>query len=123
MIARRALLALFALSGFLGACSREPPSGSAPGDTASHVSAHDLSPADPKLARLYAQTCKTCHTNPSSGAPQTGDANAWAPRLPQGMPALVQHAISGYKAMPPMGSCMDCSEAEFQALIRFMSSS
>ena len=116
MIACRAVLAVVVLSALLVACSRQ--SSSTPGDTGS---ARNLSPADPKLARLYAQTCKTCHTNPASGAPQTGDAKAWAPRLQQDMPTLLQHAISGYKGMPPMGSCMDCSQAEFQALIRFMS--
>jgi len=115
MIARRALLAVLVLSASLAACSGQSS------DTATQTSARDLSPPEPKLARLYAQTCKTCHTNPGSGAPQTGDAKAWAPRLQQDMPTLLQHAISGYKGMPPMGSCMDCSEAEFQALILFMS--
>lgn len=77
-------------------------------------------PADPKLARLYEQTCKACHTNPGTGAPQTGDRQAWVPRIAQGMPVLVDHTIQGFKGMPPLGSCMDCSEAEFEALIRYM---
>jgi cytochrome c5 len=77
-------------------------------------------PADPKLARLYDQTCKACHTNPTGGAPQAGDRKAWQPRLAQGMDVLLQHAVSGYKGMPPLGSCMDCSEKEFRQLIEFM---
>jgi cytochrome c5 len=36
------------------------------------------------------------------------------------MDLLVDHAIDGYKGMPPLGSCMDCTEAEFAALIRMM---
>ena len=77
-------------------------------------------PSDPKLARLNDQTCKACHTSAGSGAPQAGDAKAWQPRLVQGMPTLLDRTINGYKGMPPLGSCMDCSEAEFEALIRFM---
>lgn len=77
-------------------------------------------PADPKLAKLYEQTCKACHTNPGSGAPQAGDAPAWTPRLAQGMPKLLDHTVNGYKGMPPLGTCMDCGEPEFTALIRFM---
>jgi cytochrome c5 len=28
--------------------------------------------------------------------------------------------VRGYKGMPPLGACMDCTEREFEALIRFM---
>ena len=80
-----------------------------------------LAPADPKLAKLYAQTCKSCHTSAASGAPMAGDKAAWAPRVAQGLPTLVQHAVEGYKGMPPMGSCSDCTEKELTALITFMS--
>ncbi|MGH8482460.1 MAG: c-type cytochrome [Nevskiaceae bacterium] len=84
------------------------------------VAAMAVEPADPKLAKLYAQTCKACHTTPGSGAPLTGDVAAWQPRAAQGMPALIEHTVNGYKGMPPLGSCMDCGEKEFEALIRFM---
>lgn len=90
-----------------------------PGATPAAASA--AMPADAKLARLYGQTCKACHTSPGSGAPQAGDRAAWDPRMAQGMPLLLEHTVSGYKGMPPLGSCMDCSEADFEALIRFMS--
>lgn len=78
-------------------------------------------PIDPALASLYANTCKTCHANPASGAPLAGDTAAWSPRLAQGMDSLLDHSINGYKGMPPMGLCMQCSEAQFLALIGFMS--
>ena len=77
-------------------------------------------PADPRLAKLYAQTCKACHTTPATGAPLTHDSGAWQPRLAQGMPVLLEHTVNGFKGMPPLGSCMDCTEKEFEALIRFM---
>jgi cytochrome c5 len=79
-------------------------------------------PADAKLARLYEQTCKACHTSGAGGAPVTGDTAAWAPRMAQGMPVLLDHTINGFRGMPPLGTCMDCSEAEFEALIRYMGS-
>jgi cytochrome c5 len=33
---------------------------------------------------------------------------------------LLDRTISGYKGMPPLGSCAECTEQEFEALIRFM---
>ncbi len=44
-----------------------------------------------------------------------------APRLAQGIDTLLDHSINGYKGMPPMGMCMQCSEEQFRALIDFMS--
>lgn len=78
-------------------------------------------PADAALAQVYDNSCKLCHANPGAGAPLTGDANAWAPRVAQGADTLLDHAINGYNGMPPMGLCMHCSEEQFLALISFMS--
>lgn len=80
--------------------------------------AHAVDPA--RLGTLYVQTCMACHTSPGSGAPQAGDRAAWGPRLAQGMDTLLAHTIDGFRGMPPLGSCMDCSEAEFEGLVRFM---
>jgi cytochrome c5 len=78
-------------------------------------------PTDAALAQVYDSSCKLCHANPGAGAPLTGDANAWAPRVAQGADTLLDHAINGYNGMPPMGLCMHCSEEQFVALIAFMS--
>jgi cytochrome c5 len=51
-------------------------------------------------AKLFEQSCKTCHANASNPAPQIGDKAAWDKRLEQGLPTLVQHAVQGFKAMP-----------------------
>lgn len=83
------------------------------------AAAQDAVPAE-ELGRLYLQTCMACHTSAGSGAPQAGDRAAWEPRLRQGMDTLLAHTIDGYKGMPPLGSCMDCTEPQFEALIRFM---
>ena len=89
-------------------------------DAGPSTAAAAAAPADPQLARIYGQTCKACHTVAASGAPLTGDRAAWQPRIAQGLPTLLEHTVNGYKGMPPLGACMDCSEQEFEALIRFM---
>lgn len=73
-----------------------------------------------EVEEIYNRSCKACHSTPASGAPQKGDAAAWAPRVAQGMDSLLDHTIDGYKAMPPMGMCMDCTEDQFVALIEYM---
>lgn len=69
---------------------------------------------------LYNKSCIACHSSGAAGAPKTGDAAAWAPRLAKGMDKLVASAKTGINAMPPKGMCMDCTDAEFKALIQFM---
>lgn len=78
--------------------------------------------AERDTAGLYAKTCTICHATGAAGAPKTGDVAAWEPRLAQGMDTLLQHAKNGIRGMPPKGMCMDCTDAEFTALIQFMSS-
>ncbi|AXQ29812.1 cytochrome c5 family protein [Solimonas sp. K1W22B-7] len=69
----------------------------------------------------YERSCKACHAVPGTGAPQTGDAKAWQPRVAQGIDTLLDHTIQGYNGMPPLGNCMECSEDEFITLIELMS--
>lgn len=69
----------------------------------------------------YQSSCFACHFSGAAGAPKTGDADAWAPRLEKGMPALIESVKKGVNAMPPTGLCADCTDAEYQALIEFMS--
>jgi cytochrome c5 len=77
-------------------------------------------PRDAALARLYGASCKQCHANLAAGAPLTGDTLAWGPRLEKGMDTLLEHSINGFQGMPPLGMCMQCTEADFRALIEFM---
>ncbi|MES0874822.1 c-type cytochrome [Sinimarinibacterium thermocellulolyticum] len=103
----------------LVACDRAP---SAPQATpAAQSAAQTGAPADPAVVRLYEQTCRACHDpRARTGAPAAGDAQAWAPRLALGMDVLIERTINGYRGMPPLGACMDCSEDDFVALIRYM---
>lgn len=80
----------------------------------------NITPADPALAQIYANSCQLCHANPAANAPLTGDRQAWEPRIRQGTDTLLDHAINGYNLMPPMGQCVECSEEQFLQLIGFM---
>ncbi len=79
-----------------------------------------MTPADPRLAGLYGQSCKACHTAADSGAPLAGDAAAWEPRWAKGLPALLKSTVGGIGGMPPGGQCFGCTAADYEALIRFM---
>ncbi|RYF60651.1 MAG: cytochrome c5 family protein, partial [Comamonadaceae bacterium] len=68
---------------------------------------------------LYKQACMMCHAAGVANAPKLGDKAAWAPRLAQGMPTLVDHAIKGKGAMPPRGGS-SASDAEIQATVQYM---
>lgn len=109
-----ALTALGATA-LLGACDK---SGGAGVPTSSPTNSSELAP---DLKAIYDRSCKNCHSIPASGAPQTGDWRAWAPRVTQGADALLDHTFNGYKRMPPMGTCMDCDEDQYRALIEYMS--
>ncbi len=108
----------------ISACSSDQSAGSA--STASNsnnsgqMSGADSMPSDPELARIYRSSCYSCHRYGAGGAPQTGNEKQWQARMEKGMDALMDSTINGYRGMPPMGACMDCGEAEFHALIRFM---
>ncbi len=53
--------------------------------------------------QVYAAQCTACHGAGVAGAPKTGDAAAWGPRLGQGFPALLNSALKGKGAMGPQG--------------------
>jgi cytochrome c5 len=68
----------------------------------------------------YAASCGACHAVGVAGAPATGNADAWAPRLEKGMDALVASVRNGLNAMPPGGLCNSCSDEDYAALITYM---
>ncbi len=76
--------------------------------------------AQPDMAK-YDKSCKVCHDAGVAGAPKTGDAEAWAPRMAKGMDALLASVNAGLNAMPPKGMCFDCTDADYTALIQYMS--
>ena len=76
--------------------------------------------ADQAVVDLYTKSCAVCHAAGAAGAPKTGDAAQWAPRMEKGMDTLVTSVDKGMNAMPPKGMCFDCTPEQFQALIEYM---
>jgi cytochrome c5 len=68
----------------------------------------------------YDKSCKVCHDAGVAGAPKTGDAAAWEPRMAKGMEVLLVSVNNGLNAMPPKGMCFDCTDADYTALIEYM---
>jgi cytochrome c5 len=69
---------------------------------------------------VYKLACSACHTSGAAGAPKTGDAAAWAPRLKQGYDTLVKHAVEGFKAMPAKGGNADLDPIEVARAVVYM---
>lgn len=110
----RTLFAVFTAF-LLIACQQEPPAQSlTPEQSAA------LSPADPRIAGLYEQSCKFCHTVADTGAPRAGDRTQWDPRWRKGEAELLNNTIRGFNGMPAGGQCFSCTPDDYRALIRFM---
>lgn len=98
---------------------------------------------------IFERYCTVCHAPsmaPMFGSPAAHDIDAWNERKEIAfnrikeenssvvdlnkdeidkavLKNLVQSAINGTdKGMPPMGTCMDCSEEDLKSAIEFMSS-
>ncbi len=71
-------------------------------------------------AEVYQASCFACHATGALNAPKLGDAAAWEPRIAQGFDVMLEHAIKGFNAMPPKGTCGDCSDDEIKVAIEHM---
>lgn len=75
--------------------------------------------------QVYQQVCIACHSPPGvGGAPPLGNAEAWTPRIAQGMDTLISHALNGYSGktgvMPRKGERTDLSDDEIIGAIEYM---
>jgi len=72
---------------------------------------------------VIAQHCSVCHTAGVAGAPISGETAVWKERADAkgGLEGLLQSAITGLNAMPPKGTCNDCSDDELLSAIQSMS--
>lgn len=68
----------------------------------------------------YKSTCAVCHAAGVAGAPKFRDSADWKPRMVAGMDGMLAIAKSGKGAMPPMGTCMQCSDEELRQSIEYM---
>lgn len=75
-------------------------------------------PEDPE--KVYKQVCATCHDSGVSGAPKTGDAGAWEPRIAKGKDTLYKHAIEGFNMMPAKGGNAALSDQAVKGSVDYM---
>ena len=69
---------------------------------------------------VYNKHCFACHATGVSEDPLVA-SEAWLPRLEKGDEVLMTNTRNGFNVtMPPMGTCMDCSDAELKAAIDYM---
>lgn len=69
---------------------------------------------------VYNTVCAGCHGAGVLGAPKFGDKAAWAPRIAQGLPTLVSHAINGIRSMPARGGAASLTDDEVKAGVEYM---
>ncbi|CAM3391846.1 cytochrome C [Pseudomonas floridensis] len=72
---------------------------------------------------VIARHCNVCHSGVMPNAPKIGDTAAWTERSQKegGIDGLLAKAITGLNAMPPKGTCGDCSDEELKGAIQKMS--
>jgi cytochrome c5 len=74
--------------------------------------------------QVYNAACLACHGGGIAGAPKTGDAAAWGPRIAQGMDTLNKHALEGFTGaagvMPAKGGRADLSDAEITDAVAYL---
>ena len=75
-------------------------------------------PVDGKA--IYDQACFACHGTGAAGAPKLGDSGAWSARIGQGMDTLNNHALNGFKAMPPRGGQAGLDDESVKAAVKYM---
>ncbi|WP_202941573.1 c-type cytochrome [Alteromonas macleodii] len=70
---------------------------------------------------VYNSACVACHSAGVLGAPKLHVAADWQPRLDErGLDGVWQNALNGINAMPPRGTCGNCSDDEIKAAIEYM---
>jgi cytochrome c5 len=68
----------------------------------------------------YKATCAVCHETGVGGAPKFRNAAEWKTRMADGIDTMLSIAIKGKGAMPPKGTCMQCSDQELKMAIEYM---
>jgi len=68
---------------------------------------------------IYRAACSACHVAGVAGAPKSGNAADWAPRIASGLDHMTKTTIAGKGAMPPRGGS-DATDAEIVRAIIYM---
>lgn len=73
---------------------------------------------------VYMNFCAACHASGIAGAPKTGDAAAWQPRIAKGEAAVISNAIKGFQGtsgfMPAKGGNSALTDEEVTSAVLFM---
>lgn len=77
-------------------------------------------PAERSGKAIYDAHCFACHATGVGEAPLFGNVEQWQPLIDKGMDTLLATSLSGLNLMPPMGTCMSCTEGEMRAAIQHM---
>ena len=102
-----------------------------PGEEASAAAPTATTVAEPEPVaaalsgpQVYNSACLACHGAGIGGAPVLGNADAWAPRIAQGIDVLKGHAINGFQGsagfMPAKGGRTDLSDEEIANAVEYM---
>ncbi|MFT3760360.1 c-type cytochrome [Thauera sp.] len=87
------------------------------------IQAVKIAPGSRTGEQIYKATCAACHEAGLVGAPKTGNAGDWGPRLVQGHNGLTASAIAGKGAMPPRGGGSDLTDTEVKRAVAFLANS
>ena len=75
---------------------------------------------EPGLA-TYEQYCVVCHRDGLAGAPKFRDGADWKSRTTgRSIEELLATSIKGLNAMPPKGTCVECTDTDLKAAIQYM---
>lgn len=84
------------------------------------IQAVTIAPGSRTGEQIYKSICAACHDSGAVGAPKTGDAAAWGPRLALGHDGLTASAIAGKGAMPPRGGGSDLTDTEVSRAVAYL---
>lgn len=71
--------------------------------------------------KIYEAYCAVCHRAGVAGAPKFRVEADWQSKLDEkGLDGLTISAIKGIRAMPPKGTCTECSEKDIKQAIEYM---
>ena len=69
---------------------------------------------------VFSRFCSMCHKTGMNGAPKYGNKQAWAPRIAKGKDTLYQHALHGFRGMPPKGGISGLYDSEVKDAVNYM---
>jgi len=79
-------------------------------------------PQPQRVKRIYDSYCYVCHGTGWQGAPMSGNPSDWQPRVEKGWDVVLKNTQAGINGMPAKGTCEECSDADFRAVIEMMMS-